>query len=218
MSYAGNAKLSQEIQNRILNTFQQTIALVEEGNVQEALLGCDFILRLDPLFEPARKLQGRLQESGTDVTVEDLAAFAASPLDTELPPLGEGTEEDADLAASDVETEVEDFTLPDLDVESVTPPVDDLASTFAELFAQREFGQILELAAQNQESLEAIPICGTLRSPPKLASRPNRTFAAFSTRAARPTMKVTLTRLSPSWAKLGSWIPRIRRSWHWKPN
>jgi tetratricopeptide (TPR) repeat protein len=157
MSYAGNAKLSQEIQNRILNTFQQTIALVEEGNVQEALLGCDFILRLDPLFEPARKLQGRLQESGTEVTVEDLAAFAASPLDTELPPLGEGTEEDADLAASDVETDVEDFTLPDLEVESVTPPVDDLASTFAELFAQREFGQILELAAQNQESLEANP-------------------------------------------------------------
>ena len=155
MSYAGNAKLSQEIQNRILNTFQQTIALVEEGNVQEALLGCDFILRLDPLFEPARKLQGRLQENGTDVTVEDLAAFAASPLDTDLPPLGEEAEEGKDSTVPEVE--IQDFTLPDLDEAISTPPVENLASTFAALFAQREFGQILDLAARNQEALEADP-------------------------------------------------------------
>ena len=157
MSYAGNAKLSQEIQNRILNTFQQTIALVEEGNVQEALLGCDFILRLDPLFEPARKLQGRLQESGTDVSVEDLAAFAASPLDAELPPLGDDVEESSESAPLHIEAEAKDFTLPDLDEEIVTPPAIELSSTFAELFAQRQFGKILELAAQNQEALEGDP-------------------------------------------------------------
>ena len=154
MSYAGNAKLSQEIQNRILNTFQQTIGLVEEGNVQEALLGCDFILRLDPLFEPARKLQGRLQESGTDVAIEDLAAFATSPLDAELPPLGEDAGESPEGAPLHVEAEAQDFTLPDLDEEIVFQPVIELSSTFAELFAQRQFGEILELAAQNQEALE----------------------------------------------------------------
>lgn len=157
MSYAGNAKLSQEIQSRILNTFQQTIALVEEGNAQEALLGCDFILRLDPLFEPASKLQSRLQESGTEISVEDLAAFVASPLDAELPSLGEETDEDTESTASDFAAEVDDLELPDLDVEILTPPIDDLASTFTELFAQREFGQILALAAQNQEGLEADP-------------------------------------------------------------
>ena len=157
MSYAGNAKLSQEIQSRILNTFQQTIALVEEGNAQEALLGCDFILRLDPIFEPASKLQSRLQESGTEISVEDLAAFVASPLDAELPSLGEETDEDTESTASDFEAEVEDLELPDLDVEILAPPIDDLASTFTELFAQREFGQILALAARNQEGLEADP-------------------------------------------------------------
>ena len=155
MSYAGNAKLSQEIQNRILNTFQQTIALVEEGNVQEAMLGCDFILRLDPLFEPARKLQGRLQESGTDVAIEDLAALAASPLDADLPPLGGEVEESSEPAAAEIEDDIRDFTLPDLDDEVVSEPAIDLASTFAELFSQRQFGQILEMAAQNQEAVEA---------------------------------------------------------------
>lgn len=155
MSYAGNAKLSQEIQNRILNTFQQTIALVEEGNVQEAMLGCDFILRLDPLFEPARKLQGRLKESGTDVAIEDLVALAASPLDADLPPLGGEVEESSEPAASEVEDDIRDFTLPDLDDEVVSEPAIDLASTFAELFSQRQFGQILELVAQNQEAVEA---------------------------------------------------------------
>jgi len=157
MSYAGNAKLSQEIQNRILNTFQQTIALAEEGNVQEALLGCDFILRLDPLFEPARKLQGRLRESGTDVAVEDLAAFAASALDVELPALGQEAEEPTQPPASAIETGAEDLTLPDLDSVVVSPPADDLASAFTELSARREFDQILELAAQNQEHLAAEP-------------------------------------------------------------
>ena len=157
MSYAGNAKLSQEIQNRILNTFQQTIALVGEGNAQEAMLGCDFILRLDPLFEPARKLQGRLQESGTDVSIEDLAALAASPLDAELPSLGGGIEESSEPAASEIEDDLQDLTLPDLDDEVVSEPTIDLASTFAELFSQRQFGQILELAAQSQEAVEADP-------------------------------------------------------------
>ncbi len=155
MSYAGNAKLSQEIQTRILNTFQQTLALIQDGNVQEALLGCDFILRLDPLFDPARKLQGRLQESGTDLSVEDLAAYAASPLDTELPPLDEEADESPEVLAPDIEAEAEDFTLPDLDTALSVEPVDDLASTFTELFAQREFGKILELSAQNQEGLES---------------------------------------------------------------
>lgn len=157
MSYAGNAKLSQEIQNRITNTFQQTIALIEEGNVQEALLGCDFILRLDPLFEPARKLQERLQESGADVALEDLAAFAASPLDAELPPLGEEPLAETETAAPDIELGDEDLTLPDLESEVVSAPVDDLASTFTDLFSQREFGQILQLASENQERLADSP-------------------------------------------------------------
>ena len=48
MSYPGNATLSQEIRQRILTTFEQTLSMAGEGKRQEAMLGCDFILRLDP--------------------------------------------------------------------------------------------------------------------------------------------------------------------------
>ena len=72
MRYVGNTALSPQIQERIQNTFQQTIGLAEEGNRQEALLGCDFILRLDPLFEPARRLQERLKEGEGPVDVANL--------------------------------------------------------------------------------------------------------------------------------------------------
>ena len=78
MSYAGNTALSPKIQERIQNTFEQTQGLAEEGNRQEALLGCDFILRLDPLFEPARRLQERLNESEGPVAVEDLVGDDAT--------------------------------------------------------------------------------------------------------------------------------------------
>ncbi len=45
MTYPGNSSLSQEIRQRILGTFEQTLQLAEKGTRQEALLGCDFILR-----------------------------------------------------------------------------------------------------------------------------------------------------------------------------
>ena len=60
MSYSGDPSLSPDIQNRVLTTFDQTAKLASAGKRQEALLGCDFILRLDPLFTPALRLQERL--------------------------------------------------------------------------------------------------------------------------------------------------------------
>lgn len=75
MSYSGNQALSAEIQERILETFRQTLALVESSASQEALLGCDFILRLDPLFEPARTLHERLIANSGTVETDDLRAL-----------------------------------------------------------------------------------------------------------------------------------------------
>lgn len=74
MSYAGNPSLSADVQKRILGTFEQTLGLAAEGSRQEALLGCDFVLRMDPQFEPARQLQERLRNSAGAVRVDDLAA------------------------------------------------------------------------------------------------------------------------------------------------
>ena len=72
MNYPGNETLAEEIRERILNTFRQTLELVEKGDRREARLGCDFILRLDPLFEPARTLHQRLQAESESIEVNDL--------------------------------------------------------------------------------------------------------------------------------------------------
>jgi tetratricopeptide (TPR) repeat protein len=78
MSYAGNPSLSADIQKRVLGTFEQTLGLAAEGNRQEALLGCDFVLRMDSQFEPARRLQERLRDGTGPVRVDDLLPTAAA--------------------------------------------------------------------------------------------------------------------------------------------
>ena len=77
MSYSGNPALSSDVKQRILSTFDQTLDLAREGNRQEALLGCDFVLRMDPQFQPAHRLQERLRATTGPVRVEDLQGAPA---------------------------------------------------------------------------------------------------------------------------------------------
>lgn len=80
MSYSGNPSVSSEVKQRILSTFDQTLELAREGSRQEALLGCDFVLRMDPQFQPAQVLQERLRSNAGPVQVDDLKGGApASP-------------------------------------------------------------------------------------------------------------------------------------------
>jgi tetratricopeptide (TPR) repeat protein len=81
MSYSGNPSLSSEVKQRILGTFDQTLELAQEGNRQEALLGCDFVLRMDPQFQPAHLLQERLRSTAGPVPVDDLRGGAAAAAD-----------------------------------------------------------------------------------------------------------------------------------------
>ena len=76
MSYPGDASLASEIKERILSTFEQAIDLTEQGSRKEALLGCDFVLRLDPLFDPARILHKRLRADETEIRTDDFAGVA----------------------------------------------------------------------------------------------------------------------------------------------
>ena len=85
MSYPGDTSLSSDIKDRILKTFEQALDLSEKGSRKEALLGCDFVLRLDPLFEPARVLHKRLRDTESDVATDDLrSALAAMVVSTSL--------------------------------------------------------------------------------------------------------------------------------------
>ncbi len=85
MSYSGDPALASDVKQRILTTFRQTLELATKGSRQEALLGCDFILRLDPHFGPARTLQQLVQAGRSG---PDLAALfgGAEVVPLEVPP------------------------------------------------------------------------------------------------------------------------------------
>ena len=72
MSYAGNPSLAPEVRRRIVETFRHTLDVAARGSLEEARLGCDFILQLDPLFSPAQTLSDRLRSATGPVAVDDL--------------------------------------------------------------------------------------------------------------------------------------------------
>ncbi len=89
MTYPGNPSLSAEVQQRILTTYRQSLTSAESGNRDEALLGCDFVLRLDPEFTAARKLQQMLSTERPPEVYRDLI----SALDSGNFDAGEGYHE-----------------------------------------------------------------------------------------------------------------------------
>ncbi|MFY9826389.1 MAG: hypothetical protein WAM82_33810, partial [Thermoanaerobaculia bacterium] len=144
MNYSGNPSLSSEVKQRILSTFEQTLELARNGNRQEALLGCDFVLRMDPQFEPARVLQERLRTSSGPVSVQDLQAAAAPP------------DPFADLDSLSLD-------LPDLLPASLPGLAGTPASSGAlrgelqSLLDQRRFQELLTRAQKEQAALAADP-------------------------------------------------------------
>jgi tetratricopeptide (TPR) repeat protein len=117
MSYPGNPSLAEEVQQKILGTYRQTLDLAASGRRQEALLGCDFIHRLDPQFSPVEPLRERLEGQQGAIVVEDLRAEFERLL-ADAP----GTaEESADV--SDIETG-EDL-LTDDEIDAVLDGFDD---------------------------------------------------------------------------------------------
>ena len=119
MDYPGNATLTREMQERILSTFKQTLTAAAAGNQQEAKLGCDFILRLDSLFAPARELLERMEVVEGPVPVQDLVEIigmeppAAAPQAPAAPP--GPTVEPAATAAAAQPSDIDDLS--DLDLE-----------------------------------------------------------------------------------------------------
>jgi tetratricopeptide (TPR) repeat protein len=149
MTYAGNPSISPEVRQRILGTFEQTLQLAGEGSRQEALLGCDFVLRMDPQFEPARLLQERLKATTGPVRVDDLqddqgpdpGAFQPPPLDDPF-----GGLDGLDLGFSD---------LPDLP--GTLGDGGGLRSELQSLLAQRRFPELMAAAQREQAAVMADP-------------------------------------------------------------
>lgn len=174
MTYAGNPAISAEVQKRIRSTFEQTLDLASRGNRQEASLGCDFILQLDPRFRPAKTLRDRLQASEGAVEVEDLrSALSGRPSEQEQKAeadalFGEGGEgsgagggvfdplEDMDL--DDLEDELPELEAPQ---EAATPDAGDDATAmrtrWEELLAERRFDELLAQAQASASRVEGDP-------------------------------------------------------------
>lgn len=166
MQYAGTSTLAPETQQRILGTFEQTLSLAEQGSRQEAVLGCEFILQMDPQFEPARRLLDRLQAGSGAVPVTDLRG-AAQPvftsddlfgdlqdLDDELPDLPDelGPGPAADPFGSFAPLEMTEAPLP-----PAAPDPGPLRPRLAALLQERRFAELMALAEANSAALAADP-------------------------------------------------------------
>ena len=92
--YAGNPSLPAEVREKILSTFRHALNLFTSGNVNDCLIGCEFILKMDPRFTPARQLQEKARNPYSNVDISDLEAAvslgapAGASAPTPPPPTG----------------------------------------------------------------------------------------------------------------------------------
>ena len=98
--YPGNPSLPQEVRQKILSTFRHALNLFSSGNLNDCLIGCEFILKMDPRFAPARALRDRTRSPEGNRDISDLqallspaasAAPAPEPASPPPPPPGRTT-------------------------------------------------------------------------------------------------------------------------------
>lgn len=87
VSYQGSPSLSAEAREKVLQTFRHTLDMARTGRNEDALLGCDFILKMDPRFAPARRLLASLRgiAAGTVIDLADFDAFGSAPAPARAP-------------------------------------------------------------------------------------------------------------------------------------
>src|SRR5205809_7789936 len=77
-TYPGNVSLSNAVKERVVSTFQQTLALYKQNRTDEVVQGCTLILRMDPAFEPAKKLMEKARNPKAAANVDALAGQLAA--------------------------------------------------------------------------------------------------------------------------------------------
>ncbi len=162
MQYPGNPALAPDVQQRILGTYLQTLELAARGSRQEALLGCDFILRMDPAFRPARELQVRVNASaaGAPVSVADLAPGAGATV--RMPALG-GEAPPPAVAPPPAAPPVAPRPAAVAPPASLGPPAgggtddDVLQAALEDLLARRDLRRLVQAAEENRAEVGASP-------------------------------------------------------------
>ncbi len=82
-TYPGNPSLASAVRDKVASTYQQTLALYQQGRTEDVVAGCNLILQMDPMFDPARKLMEKVKNptmgsgGGGNALAEARAAMAA---------------------------------------------------------------------------------------------------------------------------------------------
>ncbi|HUF78823.1 MAG TPA: hypothetical protein VMR44_07905, partial [Thermoanaerobaculia bacterium] len=159
--YPGNPALGDEVKQRIMVTYEQSLELAERGRREEALLGCDFVLELDPQFAPARALRDRLVGAATAApALPDLEAEKVEDRPGSPPvPAGEawsGSPPAADLPEESFEAlfDLDALDLLDLDEQPAAPP---LAAAVRERLEAPDYREALDRAGAEPEAIAADP-------------------------------------------------------------
>jgi len=77
-AYPGNPSLPREVKEKILSTFRHTLNLFHEGKLDDCIIGCDFILKMDARFAPGRQLLEKARNPASAVDVAQLEAIVAT--------------------------------------------------------------------------------------------------------------------------------------------
>jgi tetratricopeptide (TPR) repeat protein len=79
MAYPGNSELSPQAQDRVMTAFKQVVGKLQQGNREEALIGLEFVLRLDPAYAPAKNLHQQLSSGAAEIDLNDVLGQLQAP-------------------------------------------------------------------------------------------------------------------------------------------
>ncbi len=79
MAYPGNPELSPQAQDRVMTAFRQVVGKLQEGSREEALIGLEFVLRLDPAYAPARNLHEQLSSGAAEIDLNEVVSQLQAP-------------------------------------------------------------------------------------------------------------------------------------------
>lgn len=78
--YAGSSSLPSEVRDRVMSTFIQARDLFKQGRTDEAIAGCELILKMDALFDPAKKLIEKARNPAAAIDVDALIPAPAGSI------------------------------------------------------------------------------------------------------------------------------------------
>ncbi|HUP42898.1 MAG TPA: hypothetical protein VM599_06775 [Thermoanaerobaculia bacterium] len=172
-TYPGNPALGDEVKQRIVATYEQSLDLAERGRREEALLGCDFVLELDPQFAPAGKLRERLAGAGTGTPELADMRLGEEPPGAEAEPWAAAPGDESAGGRPEESFEglfdLDVLALPELEEPPapqgpLEPPAagGGLAEALRARRAARDFRGVIELAGAERDAVAADPELGRL--------------------------------------------------------